>query len=134
VQTYVQSGNVVFQTKERNLIKLANLIEDAIEKQFGFRPAVILRTTAELRQVVARNPFAKRKGIEPGKLLVDFLAIDPDKQAPEEIKKIEVAPEELHLNDRELYIYIPQRPGAFQVALGADRPGAEDLGYRAKLE
>jgi len=36
--------------------------------EFGFRPDVILRTTAEMRDVIARNPFAKRRGVEPGKL------------------------------------------------------------------
>ena len=111
VQTYVQSGNVVFHTKERNLIKLAKRIEDGIEKQFGFRPAVVLRTTAELRQVVARNPFGKRKGIEPAKLLVDFLAIEPDQHAGEELEKIKADPEELHLDGRELYIYFPNGMG-----------------------
>src|SRR5271157_1901427 len=44
-QTYVQSGNVVFRTKEKNLVSLATKIESAIERSFGFRPSVILRTT-----------------------------------------------------------------------------------------
>src|SRR5437763_2800876 len=48
-QTYVQSGNVVFRTKERNLPRLTKQIEDAIERIFGFRPAVIVRTPAELK-------------------------------------------------------------------------------------
>ncbi len=66
-QTYVQSGNVVFRTTERNLPRLTKQIEDAIERAFGFRPAVIVRTPAELRDVIARNPFAERRGIEPNK-------------------------------------------------------------------
>src|SRR5665811_2227083 len=68
-QTYVQSGNVVFRTDKRDLVALAKRIEDAIEQGFGFRPTVILRTSGELREVIARNPFAKRRGIEPTKLL-----------------------------------------------------------------
>src|SRR5215813_3406502 len=76
-QTYVQSGNVVFRTKERNLPRLTIQIEE-IERAFGFRPAVIVRTPAELRDVIARNPFAERPGIEPNKLLVVFLAGTPD--------------------------------------------------------
>src|SRR5271170_7135007 len=74
VQTYVQSGNIVFRTKERDVAKIAANIESAIEKKHGFRPDVIVRTTAEMREVVAKNPFAIRKGIEPGKLIVTFLA------------------------------------------------------------
>src|ERR1035438_5456229 len=59
-QTYVQSGNVVFSTDKRDLVALAKRIEDAIERGFGFRPPVILRTSCELRDVIARNPFTKR--------------------------------------------------------------------------
>src|ERR1035438_7866087 len=44
-QTYLQSGNVVFQTEATDLAKLARKIEDAIERQFAFRPAVILRAS-----------------------------------------------------------------------------------------
>jgi len=32
-----QSGNVVFKTRERNLVSLAKHIEDGIERTFGFR-------------------------------------------------------------------------------------------------
>ena len=76
-QTYIQSGNVVFRTSERDTVKLAAKIESAIEKKHGFRPDVVLRTAAEMREVIAKNPFAKRKEIEPGKLAVTFLASEP---------------------------------------------------------
>src|SRR3989475_12587369 len=82
--TYVQSGNVIFRTDERDIPRLAKRIEDGIERNFGFRPNVILRTAAGMRGGVARNPFAKRRGIEPSKLLVSFLASDPGGEAPEE--------------------------------------------------
>src|SRR5581483_3557025 len=76
-RTYIQSGNVVFKTRERQLPKLAAGIEAAIQRKFAFRPAAILRTLAELREVVKQNPFAKRRSIEPNKLLVTFLAAEP---------------------------------------------------------
>lgn len=111
VQTYVQSGNVVFRTKDRNLIKLAQQLEDGIEEEFGFRPAVVLRTTAELRQVIVANPFAKREGIEPNKLLVTFLAVEPSPAGCQELAKIKADAEELHLVGREIYIYFPNGMG-----------------------
>ena len=49
-QTYVQSGNVVFRTDAKNIAPVAKRIEDAIERKFGFRPSVILRTTSELER------------------------------------------------------------------------------------
>ncbi len=64
-QTYLQSGNVVFRTKAGDTSKLARRIEDAIEKAFGFRPVVVPRTSSDLRDVISRNPFAERRGIDP---------------------------------------------------------------------
>jgi len=111
VQTYIQSGNVVFQSSERDTAKLAAKIEDAIEKKHGFRPDVILRTAAEMREVVAHNPFAKRSGIEPNKLAVMFLANEPETAVQDTVRKIKPEVEELHLLGRELYIYFPDGMG-----------------------
>src|SRR5690349_25011777 len=69
-QTYVQSGNVVFRTAARDPAPLAKRIESKIEQTFAFRPGVLIRTSSELREVIRRNPFAKRQGIEPCKLMV----------------------------------------------------------------
>jgi uncharacterized protein (DUF1697 family) len=110
-QTYVQSGNVIFKTSERNQEAVAKRIQKAVEKQFGCCPEVILRTTEEFRAVVAKNPFAKHSGIEPGKLLVTFLAIDPGDKARETLRNQNFQPEELHVSGRELFIYFPNGAG-----------------------
>jgi uncharacterized protein (DUF1697 family) len=110
-QTYVQSGNVIFKTNERDLALIAKRIQQSIEKKFACRPEVILRTLAELRSVIAENPFAERANVEPNKLLVTFLASDPGKAARENLRKQKFAPEELRVADRELYIYFPNGIG-----------------------
>src|SRR5713101_3616743 len=110
-QTYVQSGNVIFRTDERDIPRLAKRIEDGIERKFGFRPDVILRTAAEMREVIARNPFAKRRGIEPGKLLVSFHASDPGEEARERVRQMKCDPEEMRIEGREIYIYFPNGAG-----------------------
>ena len=107
VQTCVQSGNVVFKTAVRDLAKLAGRIEAGIESSFGVHTDVLLRTTAELRDVVAANPFAGRSGIDPRKLLVDFLAREPSPEAREKFLSVNIDPEELRIHGRELYIYFP---------------------------
>jgi uncharacterized protein (DUF1697 family) len=56
-RSYVQSGNVIFRTKEKNSPPLAKKIQAGIEKKFGCCPEVILRTAEELRSVIAANPF-----------------------------------------------------------------------------
>jgi len=107
VQTHVQSGNVVFRTEARDLARLTKRIGKGIERSFGFLPDVMLRTSAELRDVIARNPFATRPGIDPSRLLVTFLASDPAPEARDNILKIKADPEELWIDGRELYIYYP---------------------------
>jgi uncharacterized protein (DUF1697 family) len=110
-QTYVQSGNIVFRTKQRNLIGLAQNIKSAMEKKFGFAPEVILRTAADMRDVIARNPFAGMKDIHPGKLLVDFLAGEPSSETRQAVLAIKTDPEKLHVDGREMYIYFPNGAG-----------------------
>src|SRR5258706_4686511 len=105
VQTLLQSGNVVFTAGDKSSAKLAKRIEDAIEQTFGFHSGVILRTSTELRDIIAKNPFAKRTGIEPSKFLVWFLAADPGPDAREKVLQIKTDPEEMRISDRELYIY-----------------------------
>jgi uncharacterized protein (DUF1697 family) len=120
-KTYIQSGNVVFGTTERDLGRLAKRIEDCIEKGHRFRPAVMLRTSAELRDVVARNPFALRKGLDPAKLVVSFLAQAPSAAEAKLMSGIKVGPEELHVSGRELFIYFPDGQGHSKLPVALDR-------------
>jgi len=106
-QTYVQSGNVVFTTAERNLAALGGRMEQEIEKKLAVRTRVILRTAREWREVIARNPFAARAGIAPNRLLVTFLAARPSDEARARALAIQADPEELHVVGRELYTHYP---------------------------
>jgi len=105
VETFIQSGNVIFTTQARDRIALAKRIEDAIEKKFGFHSDVILRNADELRDALARNPFAERLDIDPAKVLITFLASDPDPEASAKVRALDIHPEELHIDGREVYIY-----------------------------
>lgn len=106
-RTYLQSGNVVFKTGERDPAQLTQKIENAIERSHGFRPDVVIRTTAELKDVIRRNPFAKWRDIDPRKFLVTFLARTPAPEDVEKVSKIKAEPEEMHIDGREVYIYFP---------------------------
>ena len=110
-QTYVQSGNVVFRTAARDLASIAKRIETKIEQTCGFRPVVIVRTPSELREVIRKNPFAKRRGIEPGKLLITFLAAEPSQEVQDKMLDIKSDPEELRIEGLELYVYYPNGMG-----------------------
>ncbi len=107
VETHIQSGNVIFRTKEKNIAALTKRIQDGIEKKFGFRPDVILRTASELRDVIARNPFAKRRNIDPRSFLLIFLAGEPSAEARANLVKINMAPDEVRIDGCEVYAYYP---------------------------
>ena len=57
VKTYIQSGNVVFETAETDDRKLAARIEAALEKEF-FKTPVMVRSLDEIKAAVENNPFA----------------------------------------------------------------------------
>ena len=110
-RTYIQSGNVVFSSPETDPAKIATRIESAIEKRCGFRPSVMLRTTAEMRDVVARNPLAGRPEVHPAKFAVFFLAGAPAAEIASKVKAINVGEEEIHPSGREIYVYFPEGQG-----------------------
>jgi uncharacterized protein (DUF1697 family) len=110
-RTYVQSGNVIFRSREKTSPALAKKIQSEIEREFGCRPEVILRTTDELRKAIAATPFARRRNLEPGKILVTFLAAEPGPEAHATLLGLKSYPEEVHLKNRELYIYFPEGAG-----------------------
>jgi uncharacterized protein (DUF1697 family) len=116
-QTYLQSGNVIFKTSEPNLDTIAKRIHSAIEKKFQCNTDVMLRTTDNLRAVIKKNPFAKRADVEPGKLIVFFLAADPSNEARKAVLDQKFSPEEIHAIGRELYIYFPNGQGQSKLPL-----------------
>jgi uncharacterized protein (DUF1697 family) len=121
-QTYIQSGNVVCRARANEHAGMAARLEGAIEKKFGFRPGVMLRTTADLRGIVARNPFAKRRGIEPSKLLVIFFTVEPSPEMQSQILRAKTGhPEEVVFDGRELYIYFPNGQGRSKLWPAIDR-------------
>jgi len=58
VKTYINSGNVIFETGETAGKELAVKIESAIEKEFALKIKVIVRKMSEIENIVANNPFA----------------------------------------------------------------------------
>lgn len=57
VKTYIQSGNVVFETDEIDDEKIAARIEAAVEKEF-FKTPVMVRPLDEIKKIIENNPFA----------------------------------------------------------------------------
>ncbi len=62
VKTYIQSGNVLFDSNEKDTIKLTKKIEKGLEKALGYNVVAMLRTVAEMQKILHHNPF---KNIQP---------------------------------------------------------------------
>jgi uncharacterized protein (DUF1697 family) len=111
VVTYIQSGNVVFISDNADVTQLSRQIEDGFAQRFGFRVNVMVRTAAELDEIIANNPF-QQQVIEASKwVLVLFLATRPESAALDDLRKAYAGPEEFYLIGQELYVYYPDGVG-----------------------
>jgi uncharacterized protein (DUF1697 family) len=77
VQTYVQSGNVVFTTAKADPAELVMLIEAAIEAETGYEVKVFIRQVKELKRLLEGNPFLGSRNEDPAWLHVTFLYASP---------------------------------------------------------
>jgi uncharacterized protein (DUF1697 family) len=104
VETYLQSGNVVFTPKRKAPSDLATSLEAAIADATGHDVPVVVRTAAELRKVVSARPYPVD---DPTRVVVGFLAdaIDLGDLALGDLSAY--LPDELTINDRELYVSVP---------------------------
>ena len=88
VATYLNSGNVVFQSKVADTNKLAGDIRAAIGDRYGFAPQLLIRSGRDLQQAMAANPFPEAES-QPKTLHLFFLEsppADPDLAGLEAIK------------------------------------------------
>lgn len=72
VRTYLQSGNVVFSSAVRSAGRLEGVIEEGIEQRFGLEVVTLVRSAAEIAEVLAGNPYLGG-GVDPAGLHVTFL-------------------------------------------------------------
>lgn len=81
VKTFIQSGNVLFESSKTDSIALTRQIEKGLQGAVGFEVPVVLRTIADLEAIVKLNPFSKVKSEMDVKLYVTFL-VEPLKSKP----------------------------------------------------
>jgi uncharacterized protein (DUF1697 family) len=105
VQTYVQSGNVVFDT-DAPPEQVARDLSALIEREFDLDVPVVVRTRDELAAVVADNPLGDVADV-PKLQHVLFLAEPLPPAAAEEVGKLAVEPERLVAREREIHAWYP---------------------------
>jgi uncharacterized protein (DUF1697 family) len=108
VRTYLQSGNVIFGSSIGPPAVAAN-IEKALRNELGLAVAVIVRTAAELSEVVAANPFVA-DGSDQSILHVTFLAAEGGPARPPPVIG-SPAGDHYRLVGREVYLQCPSGYG-----------------------
>jgi uncharacterized protein (DUF1697 family) len=118
VRTYLQSGNVVFASS-LGTAKLATMLKQTIDKQTRLPVPVIIRSAKEMAEIIAQNPFLKRKGIDATKLHVTLLGDVPKRPEIERLAKLAGTRDEYHLARREIYLHCPINYGETKLSNAA---------------
>jgi uncharacterized protein (DUF1697 family) len=111
VKSYLQSGNVVFDSPDADRSSIAAKLEAAIAAAYGYPVTVMLRTPADMQRILTGNPFLEAHGAETAKLHVVFLAAAPSKADAAALADLPGEPEELSVAGEEVYVYYPNGAG-----------------------
>lgn len=106
VKTFIQSGNVFFETTEKNSDAVSKKIEKHLNKTLGYEVKTFIRTDNEIEDIIKNNPFSKAK---PGKdlaLYLAFLSEKPDKEPADSLISLNNDSETFYIRNREVYCLI----------------------------
>jgi uncharacterized protein (DUF1697 family) len=89
-----------------------SMIEQALERSFGFHVTVILRRSSDLRRVIRNSPFASKRRARPEHLHVTFLETKPLPALANGLTPLTARTnDEYHLTGKEIYLYCPDGYG-----------------------
>lgn len=113
-KTYIQSGNLVFDSEDKADAIEQNLAS-AVEQRFGFRPSIILRNADALEAAFAANPFAAR--VSEGKQLHMFFLDEPaDRYDETALRALATETEDFALIGDVFYLFAPDGIGRSKLA------------------
>ncbi len=104
VQTYIQSGNIVFKSEIKDVHKLEHIIHLKILKEYGFEVPVIVLTIDNLESAILNNPF---KEMELDKLCFTFLDEVPLTENLDQLNALDYSPEKFEVKAQTIFIYFP---------------------------
>lgn len=106
-KTYIQSGNVIFESKRKlNPKTVEAKIKKAILDQYGFEVPTLVRTEQEWKNTWENNPYAKTGtgDIDIKRLHLTFLADLPTSDAIEQLKEFQYPPDKYERMEKDVYI------------------------------
>lgn len=114
VQSYIQSGNVLFETQEENERQLRERIEKKLSDAFQYKSTVLIRTAEELGELAANCPFSAEAIVEAEamgpweSLYVSMLTVEPSSEKIEQLKAVESGQDEFRVTGRDVYLLLRQ--------------------------
>jgi uncharacterized protein (DUF1697 family) len=120
VRTYIQSGNAVFQSAEKNPDRLSRQLAAEIKKRHGFEPHVLIVGLDAIEKAMADNPFPEAEA-DPSSLHLGFLASTPKNPDLKKLDNLRKESERFHLSDQVFYLHAPEGVGRSRLAAGAEK-------------
>jgi uncharacterized protein (DUF1697 family) len=111
VRTYLQSGNVIFDTKLFDKKKISGIIEKGIYKKYGFSVSVLIKTTDDFKKILKNNPFLKSKNTDVDKYYITMLFNAPEKSLLEKLCDLKSGNDEFEVFGDVIYINCPDGYG-----------------------
>ena len=108
VTTYIQSGNIIFQTSQQKEAIIAADISNIIEEHFNLKVPVIVLTIDTLQSAVDNNPFISHADVETGNLHIVFLDAPPFNYSTEKIDIKKQDNEKYIIGENLVYLNIPK--------------------------
>jgi uncharacterized protein (DUF1697 family) len=116
-ETFIASGNVIFDSPSRNTKTLEKKIERHLLEALGYEVATFIRSTSELRAVSEYKPFPDAELKAGGNVLyIGFLADEPNVEAKRKVLSLTTDVDDFHLNGRELYWLCRKKLGESEVS------------------
>ncbi|MEQ9315658.1 MAG: DUF1697 domain-containing protein [Henriciella sp.] len=117
VQTYIQSGNIVFNSAHGTRAAAGDAVTALIEENFGFAPRSHILSTAQLRKAIDANPFTGKGLNDPKSVHFYFLAKAPGHRADlDAIYDLKAKSERTELIEDVFYLFAPDGIGRSKLA------------------
>ncbi|MDD1749119.1 MAG: DUF1697 domain-containing protein, partial [Methanothrix sp.] len=120
VRTYIQSGNAIFQSAEKNSSRLSKQLTAEIKKLHGFEPQVLILEPEAVNRAMAKNPFPDAED-DCSNLHLGFLASAPKNPDLDRLNSLRKESERFHLTDEVFYLYAPEGVGRSKLAKNSER-------------
>lgn len=116
VQTYVQSGNVVFKTSNSSVPTIKAKVMAGIERKFGETVPTLIIPATNLRKIIQKNPFLNEKRIDDSKLHVTFLSQPPSELVLAKLSAIKTNDDSYHCIGDAVYLSCPHGYGGTKLS------------------